>query len=87
MTIWYTWLAYFGLVAGLAAASIFNWPAMRTAVIGFGGGLVIMVLLNAVSSASPPCLQNAKGWDILRAYSLNCVSEQELLLQNANKPK
>lgn len=73
MAFWYTWLGYLGLVSGLIAAAIFGWPPLRTATIGFTGGVAAVILANLVSPVPPPCLQNAKGMDILRAYSLDCT--------------
>jgi len=81
MSIWHTWFAFFGLISGLLAASVFNWPPLRTAAIGFGGGMVAAVLVNLVSPQPAPCLQDSKGIDILRAYSLKCVNELESQLQ------
>ena len=72
MAIWYTWLAYFGLIGGVIATGIFGTPLVRTAGIGFAVGLVLVVIWNFVEPTSASCLQNSKGWEILRAYSLAC---------------
>ena len=72
MTVWYTWLAYFGLLFGLSAPAVIGTPVGRSAAIGIAAGLAIMVLWNLVDPTPASCLQNSKGWDILRAYSLNC---------------
>jgi hypothetical protein len=70
--VWHTWLGYIGLLSGLVAAANFNWPALRSAIAGFAAGVVLLTIINAVIPTPAPCLQNAKGWDILRAYSINC---------------
>jgi hypothetical protein len=70
--IWDTWLGFIGLLSGLVAAAIFNWPPLRSALAGYAGGLVLLTIINLVSSPVP-CLQDSKGWNILRAYSTNCV--------------
>jgi hypothetical protein len=72
MDIWYTWLGFLGLLCGLVAATIFEWPAMRTGLVGFAGGIVLVTLVNIVQPTPASCLQNSKQWDILRAYSLKC---------------
>jgi hypothetical protein len=72
MEIWYTWLGYFGILCGLVASAILGTSLARTAAIGFVAGIVVVLLVNLVDPTPAPCLQNAKGWDILRAYSLNC---------------
>jgi hypothetical protein len=72
MEIWYSWLAYIGLIGGLVVAGVLGVSLLRSAVIGFVGGLAIVLVVNFLGSTPPPCLQNAKGWDILRAYSLSC---------------
>jgi hypothetical protein len=38
MEIWYTWLGFFGLICGLVVAALFEWPAMRSALVGFAAG-------------------------------------------------
>jgi hypothetical protein len=73
MEIWYTWLAYFGLLFGIVASALFGTSLTRSAVIGFGAGIVVVFLVNIVDPTPAPCLQNSKGWDILRAYSFSCV--------------
>jgi hypothetical protein len=72
MEIWYTWLAYFGLLFGLVASGLFGTSLVRSAVIGFAVGVVVVTLWNVGDPTPAPCLQNSKGWDIIRAYSLNC---------------
>jgi hypothetical protein len=72
MDFWYTWLAYFGLLCGIVVSAFLGASLMRSAVIGFVGGAVIAILANVLDPTPAPCLQNAKGWDILRAYSTNC---------------
>jgi hypothetical protein len=72
--IWHTWLAFSGLIGGLVASGFFGWQPLRAAAIGLAGGLVAVVLVNAVLPA-PPCLEHAKGADILRAYSLSCPKQ------------
>jgi hypothetical protein len=67
---WYTWLAYFGIIGGLAASGIFGTPLLRSAGIGLAVGVVLVTLWNVVDPTPAACLQNSKGWDILRAYSL-----------------
>ena len=73
MDIWYTWLGYLGLLAGLVVAAVLGWPPVRSAIIGLAGGIAFVTFVNVVDSKpAPECLQNAKGWDILRTYSLKC---------------
>jgi hypothetical protein len=71
--VWHTWLGYFGLLFGVTAPIVFGTPTGRSAAIGLGAGLALMVLWNLVDPNPTPCLQAAKGWDILRAYSLECA--------------
>ncbi len=72
MDFWYSWLAYFGLICGVLVSAVLGASLVRSALIGFAGGAAIMLLANFFDPTPAPCLQNAKGWDILRAYSLNC---------------
>ena len=67
---WDTWLGFIGLVSGLLVAAYFQWPPMRTALIGFAAGLVVVIVVNVLHPTPASCLQNSKGWDILRAYRL-----------------
>ena len=76
MAIWHTWLGYTGLVLGLVAAAGFSWPPLRSALIGFVGGIGATIAVNLLTPGEPPCLQNAKGLDIIRAYSLNCAADR-----------
>ena len=69
---WYTWLAYFGLIFGTIATVVFGVSLARAAVIGLAAGAVLAVVWNVAAPTPAPCLQNSKGWDILRAYSLDC---------------
>jgi hypothetical protein len=66
---WYTWLAYLGVIAGLAVSGVFGMSPLRTAGIGLAAGLVLVTIWNLVDPTPAPCLQSSKGWDILRAYS------------------
>jgi hypothetical protein len=70
--VWHTWLGFFGLLSGLVAAAIFNGPPLRSALAGYAGGLALLIMINALVPNPAPCLQNSKGWDVLRAYSLKC---------------
>jgi hypothetical protein len=70
MVLFDTWLGFLGLIGGLAAAAIWNWPPVRSALIGFAVGVVAVVVVNLVSPSPSPCLQTAKGWDIWRSYWL-----------------
>ena len=67
---WDTWLGFLGLVVGLLVAAYCQLPPLRTALIGFAGGLVLVTVVNVLSPKPTPCLQNSKGWDIWRAYRL-----------------
>jgi hypothetical protein len=67
-----TWLGFLGVVAGLVLAAVYGWRPLRSAAAGFAAGLVLVILVNGLSREAPPCLQEAKGGDILRAYSTNC---------------
>ena len=69
---WYTWLAYFGAIVGIVVTAIFGVPLSRSVAIGLAAGAVLVTLWNVTAPTAAPCLQNAKGWDILRAYSLDC---------------
>jgi len=80
MDIWYTWLAYIGLIAGLVTAAVFGWPAFRSAMAGFVGGLALVTLVNVVAANPAGCLQSSKGLDILRAYSIKCPDPSRDLL-------
>jgi hypothetical protein len=80
MDIWYTWLGYLGLIGGLVAAAFFGWPALRSAVLGFAGGLALVTLVNVTVPSPVSCLQSSKGADILRAYSLKCPDPTKDLL-------
>ena len=73
--IWHTWLAFLGLVGGMAISAIFGWPVLRAAAIGFAGGLVVVTLVNVIDPNPAPCLQDAKGISLLRAYSLECAQQ------------
>jgi hypothetical protein len=70
--IWYSWLGYFGLLFGLIAGNILAYSLLRSALIGFAGGIAVMVAINILDPKPDLCLQNSKRWDILRAYSLKC---------------
>jgi hypothetical protein len=67
---WYTWLGYFGVLFGLFASAILGSSPVRTAGVGLATGLVLVVLWNVFDPVAAPCLQNSKGWDILRAYAI-----------------
>ena len=74
MDIWYTWLGYLGLLAGLIVAAALGWPPVRSAIVGLAGGIAFVTFVSVVDpKPAPECLQNSKGWDILRAYSLKCA--------------
>ena len=73
---WITWIAYAGLIVGVVAASLFRLSILKSAVAGFVGGVVLVVAVNYIVPTAPPCLQHSKGWDVLRAYSLNCPKQQ-----------
>jgi hypothetical protein len=66
---WYTWLAYFGFIFGILVTATFGISLGRSSVIGLVTGLVLVTLWNVADPTPTPCLQEAKGWDILRAYS------------------
>ena len=68
--VWYTWLGYVGLLLGLAASGILGTSPVRTAAVGLAGGLVLVVLWNVLDPTPSPCLQNSKGWDIMRAHKM-----------------
>jgi hypothetical protein len=61
-----TWLGFLGCVGGLVAAAVWNWSPLRSGVIGFGVGIVVVIIVNAMAPPAP-CLQVSKGWDIWRA--------------------
>jgi hypothetical protein len=70
--IWDTWLGFLGLLSGLVAAAIFDWPPLRSALAGYAGGVALLILINVLLPNPVPCLQDSRGFDILRAYSTNC---------------
>jgi hypothetical protein len=72
-TIWHPWLGYFGLILGLVAAAIFGVSLARSALIGLAAGIVLAAVVNIAVSNPAPCLEQSKGWDILRAYQVNCI--------------
>jgi len=72
MGIWYTWTGYFGLILGIFVSGIFKTSMVRSAAIGFVGGVVLVTVLNFADSTPAPRLQDSKSWwDILRAYHLD----------------
>ena len=73
--IWHTWLAFIGLVGGLAVSAIFGWPPLRSAAVGFVGGLAAVTLVNLIDPNPAPCLQDSKGISLLRAFSLECPKD------------
>jgi hypothetical protein len=75
-----TWIGYLGLLLGLVAAAGFNWPPLRSGIAGFAVGLALVTVINVLVPAPVSCLQNSKGWDIFRAYSLNCPDPSTNLL-------
>jgi len=72
MELWPPWFAYLGFLGGIVASAILGASLVRSALVGLAGGAVIAIAVNVIDPTPAPCLQNAKGWDILRAYSLNC---------------
>jgi hypothetical protein len=72
MEFWHPWLSYLGLLCGIVASAVLGASLLRSALIGLAGGAVLALLVNVLDPTPAPCLQNAKGWDILRAYSLDC---------------
>jgi hypothetical protein len=76
MTIWHTWLGFFGLLCGLIAPTIFRVKVMWSALAGLIGGVALVALWNVAVPARAPCLPNAKGVDILRAYRVTCALEE-----------
>ena len=72
MTMWHTWLGFFGLLAGLILPTIIRVKVIWSAIAGLIGGIVLVTLWNVAAPAEAPCLPNAKGVDILRAYRLTC---------------
>lgn len=85
---WYTWLGFFGLVLGLAVSAVGGWSPLRSGLAGLGAGIVAVILINLVTPEPAPCLPNAKGWDILRAYDLTCRAHtiKACLQANPNDP-
>ena len=70
MQLFDTWLGFLGCMCGLMAAAIWNWPAIRSAAIGFAVGIAVVMVVNLVAPSPAPCLQSAKGWDVWRAHLL-----------------
>jgi hypothetical protein len=73
--IWHSWLAFVCLIGGLVSSVVFGWPPLRAAAIGFAGGLAAVTLINLIDPNPAPCLQEAKGISLLRAYSLECAQQ------------
>ena len=67
---WHTWLAYFGLIAGLGASGVLKTPPLHSAGIGIAVAVVVVIVWNLVDPTAAACLQASKGWEILRAYTL-----------------
>jgi len=68
-----TWLGFFGIVAGLVLAAVYGWQPLRSAVAGYVCGVAAVVFVNVLTPTATPCLQEARGGDILRAYSIKCA--------------
>ena len=79
---WHTWLAFVGAVAGIVVAAITGGALARLSLMGFAGGLVLVIAWNAVAREPPPCLSNAKGVDILRAYNFDCRNSNRSFMTN-----
>jgi hypothetical protein len=75
MTLWHTWLGYFGLLIGLVSGSFIGWSIFRSSVIGLIGGMIIAAIINFAIPGKASCLQTAKGIEILTAYSLHCAAK------------
>jgi hypothetical protein len=75
MGIWYTWLGYLGLILGIVTSAVFGTSLVRSGAIGFVAGVALVLVVNLVDPTPAPCLQNSKGWDVLRAYSLDCTTK------------
>jgi hypothetical protein len=43
---------------------------LRSSLVGFAAGIVIVIIVNVATPQAAPCLQNAKGWDVLRAHAI-----------------
>jgi hypothetical protein len=72
MDFWYTWLAYFGLLGGIVVSAILGLPLIRSALVGFVAAAALVTVVNFLDPTPAPCLRDAKGWDVIRAYSLAC---------------
>jgi len=70
MDLFDTWLGFFGLVGGLVTAAVWRRPPVRSALIGFALGIAAVIVANLMAPTTAPCLQSAKGGDILRAFRL-----------------
>jgi hypothetical protein len=79
---WHTWLAFVGVIAGIVVAAVTGGALARYALMGFAGGLVLVIAWNAVLREPPPCLSNAKGVDILRAYNFDCTRSKQSFIAN-----
>ena len=73
--LWFdTWLGFIGIVVGLALAAYYGWKPLRTAIAGYACGVLVVVIVNGLGAQAAPCLDKARGCDILRAYSYDCVA-------------
>ena len=68
-----TWLGFLGIVIALVLAAVYGWRPLRSALAGYVCGVALVVVVNGLSREAAPCLQNAKGGQILSAYSTNCA--------------
>jgi len=67
-----TWLGFFGIVIGLTLAAFYGWRPLRSAAAGYVCGVLLVVIANGLSATPASCLQESKGLDILRAWSIKC---------------
>ena len=68
-----TWLGFLGIVIALVLAAVYGWRPLRSALAGYVCGVALVVVVNGLSRETVPCLQNAKGGQILSAYSTSCT--------------
>ena len=71
-----TWLGFLGIVIALVLAAVYGWRPLRSGLVGYACGVALVVVLNGLSREPVPCLQNAKGGQILSAYSTNCAKAE-----------
>lgn len=75
MTPWHTWLGFIGLICGLIAPTLVRIPLLWSTLTGLACGIVLVTAWNFAVPTRAPCLPEARGIDILRAYEVSCARD------------